>query len=239
MGSKTGYRASSKAYEKEAEEDAIDEFEGEREQTQRRDRYIVDSIERSPAGALRRVPKEAHGRVHKTVRSIIRAEWESGESASLLAKRHGISSRSISRWITKEEWERSNDDAPSAILQHARREIQRKVETAHVEATAAIEDVLAEHKGTSHILKSLLHEATSRALAYPHKDPFRQLLTIKVASEVARNVQAMDRKTWGFDENKTKTTTQIFDVLSTMGEKVERQALAADKAIPIKDGHGK
>tara|TARA_R110002051_G_scaffold15110_6_gene47736 strand:- start:14656 stop:15375 length:720 start_codon:yes stop_codon:yes gene_type:complete len=239
MGSKTGYRASSKIYEKEAEEDAIDELEGEREVTQRRDRYAVDSLERPPEGALRRVPKEAHGRVHKTVRSIIRAEWESGESSSLLAKRHGISSRSISRWIAREEWERSADDAPSAILQHARREIQRKVETARVEATAAIEDVLSEHKGTSHVLKSLLHEATSRALAYPHKDPFRQLLAIKVASEVAKNIQSMDRKTWGFDENKTKTTTQIFDVLSTMGEKVERQALAADRSGDIKADHGK
>ena len=235
---KSGYRASSKVYEEEAKEDAIDEFNGEREKTQRRDRYAVDLLERSPAGAIKKVPKEAHGRVHKTVRSIIRAEWESGESAALLAKRHGISSRSISRWISKEGWTRSADDTPSAILQHARREIQRKVETAKVEATAAIEDVLAEHKGASHTLKALLHEATSRALAYPHKDPFRQLLTIKVASEVARNIQAMDRKTWGFDENKTKTTTQIFDVLSTMEEKVERQALAADKTTSIKKGHG-
>lgn len=235
---KSGYRASSKAYEQEATEDAIDELEGEREETQRRDRYAVDLLERSPAGEIRRVPKEAHGRVHKTVRSIIRAEWESGESATLLAKRHNVSTRSITRWISKENWTRSADDAPSAILQHARREIQRKVETAKVEATAAIEDVLAEHKGASHTLKALLHEATSRALAYPHKDPFRQLLTIKVASEVARNIQAMDRKTWGFDENKTKTTTQIFDVLSTMGEKVERQALAVDKSAPIKKDHG-
>ena len=65
------------------------------------------------------------------------------------------------------------------------------------------------------------------------------MLIIKVASEVSKNIQSMDRKTWSIDDSKTKTTTEIFDVLTTMESKVERQALAADKSIPIKSDHGK
>ena len=190
-----------------------------------------------PAGK-RIVQKEAHGAINGVLRSIIQAEWESGETVKLLAERHGVTARTIHRWKTKYNWERSADGTSSAILEHARAEIRRKVEQSKVEVTAAIEDVMARHKATTETLGQMLYEAMGRASAYPHKDPFRQMLIIKVASEISKNIQAMDRKTWNIDESKTKTTTEIFDVLTTMESTVERQALAADKSTPIKKDHG-
>lgn len=191
-----------------------------------------------PAGK-RIVKKEAHGAINGILRSIIQAEWESGETVKVLADRHGITARTIHRWKGKYGWERSVDGTSSAILEHARAEIRRKVEQSKVEVTAAIEDVIARHKATTETLSQMLYEAMGRASAYPHKDPFRQMLIIKVASEVSKNIQSMDRKTWSIDDSKTKTTTEIFDVLTTMESTVERQALAADKSSPIKDDHGK
>lgn len=191
-----------------------------------------EAVAESPVGLVptsHRIRKERHGAINRTLRAIIRAEWESGESIKKLSERHGVTSRSIHRWIKKEEWQRSNEDAPSAILQHARREIKRKVEDAKVEATAAVETVLASHKGASEALKDMLNEAMSRALAYPHQDPFRQMLIIKVASEITKNIQAIDRKTWGLDHTKTTTTTAIFDVLSSMEDNVSVESQRIDK----------
>jgi len=191
-----------------------------------------------PAGK-RIVQKEAHGAINSVLRSIIQAEYESGETVKLLAQRHGVTARTIHRWKSKHNWERSSDGTSSAILEHARAEIRRKVEQSKIEVTAAIEDVVARHKATTETLGQMLYEAMGRASAYPHKDPFRQMLIIKVATEVSKNIQSMDRKTWNIDDSKTKTTTEIFDVLTTMETKVERQALAADKSITIKSDHGK
>ena len=203
----------------------------------------VEAVKIVPEGHVtagkKAIKREAHGAINGVLRSIIQAEWESGETVSALAKRHGITARTIHRWKNDNSWERSADGTSTAILEHARAEIRRKVERSKVEVTAAIEDVVASHKAATQTLNAMMQEALSRALAYPHKDPFRQLLTIKVATEVARNIQMMDRKTWNIDDSKTKTTTEIFDVLTTMESTVERQALAVDKSTPIKDDHGK
>tara|TARA_R110002050_G_scaffold174854_3_gene307759 strand:+ start:4127 stop:4756 length:630 start_codon:yes stop_codon:yes gene_type:complete len=198
-----------------------------------KDPDLIDgALAESPVGLVPtsgRIRKERHGAINSTLRAVIRAEWESGESATQLARRHGVTSRTIQRWISKHEWERSAEDAPSAILQHARREIKRKVEDAKIEATAAVESVLASHKGSSETLKSMLSEAMGRALAYPNQDPFRQMLIIKVATEIAKNIQAIDRKTWGLDHTKTTTTTAIFDVLSSMEDNVSVESQRIDK----------
>lgn len=68
----------------------------------------------------------------------------------------------------------------------------------------------------------------ARALAYPHEDSFRQLLIIKVATEVARNIQMMDRKTWGLDDKQVKTSA-IYEVLTDMEDKVERKAVRIEE----------
>ena len=75
----------------------------------------------------------------------------------------------------------------------------------------------------------MLSEAMGRATAYPHRDPFRQMLIIKVATEIAKNIQAIDRKTWGLDHTKTTTTTAIFDVLSSMEDNVSVESQRIDK----------
>ena len=48
------------------------------------------------------------------------------------------------------------------------------------------------------------------------------MLIIKVATEVARNVQLMDRKTYRLDDGAgtTKTTTAIFEVLDRVEDAV-------------------
>ena len=93
-----------------------------------KDPDLIDgALAESPVGLVPtsgRIRKERHGAINSTLRAVIRAEWESGESATQLARRHGVTSRTIQRWISKHEWERSAEDAPSAILQHARREIK-------------------------------------------------------------------------------------------------------------------
>tara|TARA_Y100000592_G_C5449210_1_gene307775 strand:- start:23 stop:262 length:240 start_codon:yes stop_codon:yes gene_type:complete len=75
----------------------------------------------------------------------------------------------------------------------------------------------------------MLQEAMCKALAYPHEDSFRQLLIIKVATEVARNIQMMDRKTWGLDDKSNTKTTALYEVLNNMEETVERKAIKVEE----------
>ena len=153
---------------------------------------------------------------------------------TVLAERHDVTARTIFRWKEKYNWVRDPEGSgtSSAILAHARAEIRRKVEMQKVEVETAFTDVMVRHKAATATLTDMLHEAMGRALAYPHKDPFRQMLVIKVASEVAKNIQIMDRKTYEMDDNKTKTTTTaIFEVLDTMEDRVEAKADKADKLL--------
>ena len=169
--------------------------------------------------------KDAHGAFGRTIRAIVRAEWEAGETMRLLSERHEVSERTIERWKAKYKWSRSLEDAPSAILAHARAEIKRKVEMQKIQVETAFTDVMTRHKAATSTLTDMLHEAMGRALAYPHKDPFRQMLVVKIASEIAKNIQIMDRKTYEMDDNKTKTTTTaIFEVLDTMEDRVEAES---------------
>lgn len=165
---------------------------------------------------------EGKGLYGKTLRSIVRAEWEAGETMRVLSKRHGMTARTIERWRHRYKWDRDSTDAASAILQFARAEIRRKVELQKVEVETNLSDILIRHKAASATLMDMLGEAMTRAMAYPHKDPFRQMLIIKVATEVARNVQLMDRKTYRLDDGAgtTKTTTAIFEVLDRVEDAV-------------------
>ena len=114
------------------------------------------------------------------------------------------------------------------ILEKARDLIREKRELAATEAEAAIDGVIASQKATSRSLHAMLEDAMARALAYPHEDSFRQLLIIKVATEVARNIQMMDRKTWGLDDKQVKTSA-IYEVLTDMEDKVERKAVRIEE----------
>ena len=188
--------------------------------------HAESELKREPRGLVKKkAKKEAHGAYNRALRSVVQAEWEAGENVSLLASRHSVSERTIHRWSSKYNWERSNDATASAILEHARAEIRRKIEMQKVEVQTSFEDVLIRHRAATATLGDMLNEAMSRALAYPHKDPFRQMLIIKVASEVSKNIQSMDRKTFNMDDSKTtRTTTAIFEVLENMEDNVDKLA---------------
>ena len=69
----------------------------------------------------------------------------------------------------------------------------------------------------------------SRAIAYPNEDPFKQMLVIKVGSEIARNIQMLQNKAWGLD-SKTKTSaTAIYEVLQTMEDTAEKKSIRIEE----------
>ncbi len=115
------------------------------------------------------------------------------------------------------------------VLDRARRAIQQQVEDSGEEAEAEIQRVLKEQKGTSRVLSEMLAEAMSRAAAYPNEDPFKQMLVIKVGTEIARNIQMIQNKAWGLD-NKSKTSaTAIYEVLQTMEDTSEKKAIRIEE----------
>ena len=179
------------------------------------------------------MPKGSRGRTNEDLMGLIRAEWESGHSAESLAAKHGLSSRTIHRWKTKENWERNPDQLKDFVLTKARQAIEAKVALASEEAEAAIEGVIAQQKATTRTLADMLNEAMAKAMAYPHQDSFRQLLIIKVATEVARNIQMMDRKTWGLDDKSNTKVSGIYEVLQGMEGTVERKALKVEEKYDV------
>ena len=167
--------------------------------------------------------------VNAEVRSIVRAEYESGEKVATLAVRHGVADRTIHRWKESEDWQRSGHLAADTILQRARNMIEQRAEASTVEATAEIEGVVARHKAATSTLMGMMNEALARAMAYPNEDPFKQLLVIKVASEIVKNVSFLDRKTWGLDDRARTSTTAIYEVLSDMENTAEKKALRIEE----------
>jgi transcriptional regulator GlxA family with amidase domain len=176
-----------------------------------------------------RLPRGPRGTASPELMAVVRAEWESGSTVESLAEKHSLSSRTIHRWKTKEKWKKDPEQLKDYVLEKARAVVQAKVVEASEEAEAAIELVVARQKATSSTLAEMLQEAMSKALAYPHEDSFRQLLIIKVATEVARNIQMMDRKTWGLDDKSNTKTTALYEVLNNMEETVERKAIKVEE----------
>tara|TARA_R100000322_G_scaffold88880_1_gene55261 strand:+ start:305 stop:877 length:573 start_codon:yes stop_codon:yes gene_type:complete len=180
-----------------------------------------------PNGAVtiaRKIKRESDGGINRVLKSIIRSEWENGETATDLARRHGVTTRTISRWKAAEKWDRSNS-GPDHLLDYARAEIAKKTEQTKMEVHLAIEDVIVRQKATSAILSQMLEETLARAQAYPESQPAKQLHTIKVATEIARNIQLMERKVWNLDNETQKADkTAIFDILSETTELVTLQS---------------
>ena len=179
-----------------------------------------------PNGAVaiaRKVKRESDGCINRVLKSIIRSEWENGETAADLSRRHGVTTRTISRWKSAEKWDRTNS-GPDHLLDLARAEIAKKAEETKMEVHLAIEDVIVRQKATSAILSQMLEETLARASAYPESKPAKLLHTIKIATEIARNIQLMERKVWGLDnEAKREGKTAIYDILSETNELVALQ----------------
>ena len=176
-----------------------------------------------------RLPKGPGGRIHPELRAMIQAEYESGEKVATLAVRHGVTERTIHRWKESGDWQRSTRLTSDAILERARGVIEQKIQTSEIEVTAEVEGVLARHKAATSTLMEMMNEALARAMAYPNEDPFKQLLVIKVASEIVKNVSFLDRKTWGLDDRAKTSTTAIYEVLSGMETTAEKKALRIEE----------
>lgn len=129
----------------------------------------------------------------------------------------------------REQWDRDPEASVEVVLDRARRTIRSHVENAGSDAEAEIQKVLREQKGASRMLSEMLGEAMSRAAAYPNEDPFKQMLVIKVGSEIARNIQMIQNKAWGLDNKKTSKATAIYEVLQTMEDTSERKALRIEE----------
>tara|TARA_R110000824_G_scaffold9475_2_gene42354 strand:+ start:2543 stop:3115 length:573 start_codon:yes stop_codon:yes gene_type:complete len=179
-----------------------------------------------PSGAVvvsRKVKRESNGGINRVLRSIIRSEWEGGETAVDLANRHGVTTRTIFRWKTEEKWDRENGGTDH-ILEYARAAIAKKTEECKMEVHLAIGDIINRQKATSAILSRMLEETLAQATAYPESKPAKQLHTIKIATEIARNIQLMERKAWGLDDEvKKKDNTAIYDILTETTELVALQ----------------
>tara|TARA_R110000824_G_scaffold120442_1_gene275837 strand:+ start:684 stop:1055 length:372 start_codon:yes stop_codon:yes gene_type:complete len=115
------------------------------------------------------------------------------------------------------------------ILNRARESIRRKADSVADIAEADIERVIQGHRASSQVLSDLLSETLAKVMAYPHQDPFRQLLVLKVGTEVARNIQMMDRKSWGLDDRSGKSVTALYEVLQGAEETIEKKVLRVEE----------
>ena len=178
---------------------------------------------RKPSGGVsitRAVKREKDGSVNRVLRAIIRSEWEGGETAADLSRRHGVTTRTISRWREADEWSRENNPGPDSILEYAKAAIAKQTEECRMEVHLAIEDVIVRQKSVSAVLSQMLEETLASAKAFPESKPAKQLHTIKIATEIARNIQLMERKVWGLDTVvKSKSTTEIYDIISETSER--------------------
>ena len=115
------------------------------------------------------------------------------------------------------------------ILDRARKIIRDKAERQEVEVQTELESVIRRQKAVSQTLMEMMNETLARAMAYPAEDPFKQLLIVKVASEIHRNVTNLDRKVWGLDEKAQTSATAIYEVLQGMEDTVEKKSIRIEE----------
>jgi hypothetical protein len=151
--------------------------------------------------------------------AAIRAEYEAGESARGLARKHGCSKTAIVKHVHAEGWQQ---DAEAAIQRRTAEKVSglvaselpaKRSEAIDAEAGRRAE-VVRRHREETNDVRALMHEGLrahkeatgTNAKKLSDKDAsaareaaFDTLKAAKIASETIINLHRAERKAWGLD----------------------------------------
>lgn len=126
-----------------------------------------------------------------------RAEWESGTNMTTVAKKHNVSRATLYRNKDEQGWIRQDRIKADALYERAKEVIEARENDALEELEAHVESVIKRQRGLADELYGMVKDAFDRVQAQPETETFKQAMSVKICSELLRNLVNENSKIYG------------------------------------------
>jgi len=154
----------------------------------------------------------ARQKIPEKVWEMVRRDWANGVPVKTLADVYGMSEQTVWNRKTKEQWDLPITQVKASI-QEAKEAAEGRVIAVIEETEQSMRGVLERHKGISHRIAGLLDQTVTRIEEMandPEVAPQKVLQALKVAGDVASNLQKNERRSWGMDEKQGASSLEDF-----------------------------
>jgi len=136
-----------------------------------------------------------------------RAEWESGVKMTTVAKKHGVSRATLYRRKEEEGWSRSDTAKAEALYERAKEVIESRELEAIEALEAHLETVVNRQRTLADELHNMVQNAFDRVQSEVEPSAFKQAMSVKICSELLRNLVNENSKIYGLVSPKASQAT--------------------------------
>ncbi len=152
-----------------------------------------------------------------------RAEWESGAAMTAVAKKHNVSRATLYRAKDEQAWVRTDQVKADKLYERAKEVLEAREADAIEELEAHVEAVITRHRELSDKLHGMVQDAFNRVEADPEPEPFKQAMSVKICSELLRNLVNENSKIYGLAPPKAQAAvvskpTKLSELLDELDE---------------------
>lgn len=150
-----------------------------------------------------------------------RAEWESGTGMTTVAKKHNVSRATLYRRKEEEGWQRADRVKADALYERAREVIEARENDALEELESHVETVVKRQRNLADRLHDMVKDAFDRVQSVPENESFKQAMSVKICSELLRNLVNENSKIYGLAPPKSQAavvakSTKLSDLLDEL-----------------------
>tara|TARA_R110000751_G_scaffold48307_1_gene107709 strand:+ start:767 stop:1288 length:522 start_codon:yes stop_codon:yes gene_type:complete len=135
-----------------------------------------------------------------------RAEWESGTNMTAVAKKHNVSRATLYRAKEDQAWIRQDRIKADALYERAKEVLEARETEAMEELESHVESVITRQRGLANELYGMVKDAFDRVQAQPEAETFKQAMSVKICSELLRNLVNENSKIYGLAPPKSKAS---------------------------------
>lgn len=136
-----------------------------------------------------------------------RAEWESGVKMTTVAKKHGVSRATLYRRKEEEGWSRSDTAKAEALYERAKEVIESRELEAIEELESHLETVVTRQRVLADELHGMVKRAFDRVETEVEPQAFKYAMSVKICSELLRNLVNENSKIYGLVSPKASQAT--------------------------------
>ena len=136
-----------------------------------------------------------------------RAEWESGVKMTTVAKKHGVSRATLYRRKEDEGWTRSDTAKAEALYERAKEVIESRELEALEQLEAHIGTVVNRQRLLADDLHTMVKNAFERVEEEHQPNAFKFAMSVKICSELLRNLVNENSKIYGLISPKASQAT--------------------------------
>ena len=136
-----------------------------------------------------------------------RAEWESGVKMTTVAKKHNVSRATLYRAKNEEGWSRSDTAKAEALYERAKEVIESRELEALEELESHLEVVVKRQRTLADDLHGMVKTAFDRVETHEEPNAFKYAMSVKICSELLRNLVNENSKIYGLVSPKKSQAT--------------------------------